>query len=58
MTETVIVLKVTHKKDLPKDATDAVASRFYTWAYSRGTEVTVTATIAELPKLPGKEGEE
>jgi hypothetical protein len=58
MTETVIVLKVTHKKDLPKDATDAIAARFYGWSYSHGVEVSVTATLAELPKEPGKENEE
>jgi len=58
MKETLITLKILHKKDLPKDATDAVAQRFYGWSYSRGVEVSVTATISELPREPGKENEE
>jgi hypothetical protein len=57
MTETVIVLKVTHKKDLPKDATDVIANRVYGWCYSQGVEVSVTATVDEPAKEPGKEGE-
>jgi hypothetical protein len=55
MTETIIVLKITHKKPLPPESTDAVAQRFYGWAYSRGVEVSVTATLSEMPKEPGKE---
>jgi len=58
MKETLITLKILHKKDLPKDATDAIAQRFYGWAFSRGVEVSVAAAIAEVPKEPGKENEE
>jgi hypothetical protein len=45
MNETTIVLKVTHKKPLPPNATDVVAQRFYMWAFSQGCEVGVTATV-------------
>jgi hypothetical protein len=55
--ETVIVLKVTHKKDLPPTVAEAIAQRAYMFLYSQGVEVSVTATLAELPKEPGKEGE-
>jgi hypothetical protein len=53
MNETVIVLRIQHKKPLPKDATDAIAQRFYGWAYSQGVEVGVSATLAQRPKEPG-----
>jgi hypothetical protein len=58
MTETLIVLKVSHKKPLPKDATDMIAQRAYSWLYSQGVEAGVIATISEPPKEPGKENEE
>jgi hypothetical protein len=53
--ETVLILRITHKKPLPEGVTDAVAQRFYMWSYSQGVEVGVTATLAELPKEPGRE---
>lgn len=56
MKETVIVLRVQHKKPLPPIATDIIAQRAYSWLYSQGVEAGVTATLAELPKEPGKEG--
>jgi hypothetical protein len=55
VTETVLILRIQHKKPLPAGVTDAVAQRFYMWAYSQGCEVGVTATLAELPKEPGRE---
>lgn len=55
MTETIITLKVVHKKPLPDNAAKAIEQRFYSFCYSQGCEVGVTATLAELPKEPGKE---
>jgi hypothetical protein len=49
MTETKIVLTVTHTKPLPEGATDVIAQRFYGWSYSRGVEVGVTATMGPPP---------
>lgn len=46
MTETKIILTVTHKRPLPEGATDVIENRFYGWAYSRGVEVGVKAEIA------------
>lgn len=45
MTETKIVLTITHKKPLPKDATDVIANRVYGWAYSQGVEVGVNVEL-------------
>jgi hypothetical protein len=45
--ETQVLLTITHKKDLPPDATDVIAQRFYMWSYSRGVEVGVEAKIVE-----------
>jgi hypothetical protein len=55
MTETLITLKVTHKKPLPESAVKAIEQRFYSYCFSQGVEVGVTATLAELPKEPGRE---
>lgn len=53
MTESRIVLTVTHKKPLPPGVTDVIAQRFYMWAYSQGCEVGVTAELME--PLPVRE---
>lgn len=55
MRETIITLRVVHRKDLPKLAAEKIAEKFYGWSYSQGVEVGVTATLAELPKEPGRE---
>jgi hypothetical protein len=47
VTETKIVLTVTHKKPLPEDATDVIANRVYGWCYSQGVEVGVTAEVVK-----------
>jgi hypothetical protein len=57
MTETIVTLKITHKRDLPKDLTDAIAQRTYNFLYSQGCESGVCAALAEMPKEPGKEVE-
>jgi len=35
-----------------------IAQRAYSWLYSHGVEAGVIATLAPLPKEPGKENEE
>jgi hypothetical protein len=47
MTQTQILLTVTHKKPLPEGAADLIAQRFYGWAFSRGVEVGVEAKVVE-----------
>jgi hypothetical protein len=55
--ETVITIKIVHKKPLPKDLTDAIAQRTYNFLYSQGCEAGVSAGLAQMPKEPGKEVE-
>lgn len=57
MTETIILLKVTHRKPLPELATDTISQRAYSWLYSQGVEAGVTATLVEVPKELGSKPE-
>jgi hypothetical protein len=57
MTETILTIKLTHKKELPPNLTDEVAQRTYMYLYSRGCESGVQATLATLPKEPGSKDE-
>lgn len=53
LNETIVLLKITHKKPLPKLVTDTIAQRAYSYMYSQGVEVGVTATLVEVPKELG-----
>ncbi len=57
MKETIVLLKITHKKPLPKLVTDTIAQRAYSYMYSQGVEVGVTATIIEIPEWEKKDGQ-
>jgi hypothetical protein len=47
MTQTQILLTVTHKKPLPADWVEMVLNRAYMLLYSRGVEVGVDAKVVE-----------
>lgn len=53
MKTTVIQLEFKHTKELPKDVTDAVAQRAYSYLYSQGVEAGVSAKLmTEVPAKP------
>jgi hypothetical protein len=44
---TLVVLEITHRKQLPADAASQIAQRAYSFCYARGCEVGVTAKVLE-----------
>jgi hypothetical protein len=58
MKETLITLKIRHRKNLPALTTDVLAQRAYAWLYSQGVEVGVTASIVVYPPEPEDEGKD
>ena len=52
LNETLLIVKITHKKPLPKrvDITDIVSDRLYGYLFSQGCEASVRASL--IPQKP------
>ena len=50
MKKSLFVIEVEHNKELPPEATDILANRFYAFLMNLGINVTVTAKVWEEAK--------
>ena len=50
MTETIVILTVTHEGKLPESLTDLVAERTYNYLFAKGLKVDVKATQVQQAK--------